>query len=659
MLLLILTVTRFNITNSDIIWACGIFAFIGTNPTQHFTWDKFTILGLYNDSRGGDACGRVCGSLVQHGVGLLDTYKAFIVENPNPKTTLSNTILGHCRKASVGGLSVAYAQPIVLRRKDLNMKAIRDTHLKKDIRDLPGDTVIFSGAHNGTIDNYKELAPKYGIPVEEHNDSKVLLSALFYGNFEVLNLYRGTAALVWHNHITNKTYVFRGESKANSYAKIISEERPLYYYKVASGNIYLSSIPESLAAIGGTKETIANLAPNIVTIFKDGKKLTQLNIDRSKAFQKEYEHTAHVDKRAYDSYYKGREAWSRDEYEGDSVWPPATPSMRPLPPYLGPIKKNNKIVTTKEIVTSNPFVRLFEDYAEPFRLQAEVADTYYSRATRRVCYNKGRYWMSGGLMHGVYVLNGMGMVPVAINLDINVTKIYCFVEGIMMDGATGYNKAIAIHKEFMQKVLDDIPSLVDREQELTRSLVKYSRFPTVSLTGLTGEQDCLSQITTANGNNFYDGLFHPLFSDREYMFENGDLINIRSARDGLKTINHDMNDTYMAKLYVDTCRDDPSKDSAYRVGTRLVHIGGFDNPLSPFQSLVFAFLDPEDSLEVELMLIHYVRDFRDKVKEECSMCLCKKTRLKDVCLKCDTVSLELKELAKDIDYELFREPVIN
>ena len=547
------------------------------------------------------------------------------------------------------------------------MKAIRDTHFKKDIRDLPGDTVIFSGAHNGTIDNYKELAPKYGIPVEEHNDSKVLLSALFYGNFEILTLYKGTASLIWHNHITNKTYIFKGESRATTYAKVVSEERPLYFYKVSPGNLYLSSTPESLAAIGGTKDTIANLAPNIVTIFKDGKKLTQLNIDRSKALQKEYEYTAPVDKKKWASYYNGRDDFNHRDYYNDASAAKSANALLnkkdaivlPLPRYTGPAKNINKPVATKETATVSPFVRLFEEYENPFRLQAEIADIYYSQTTRRACYNKGRYWMNGCLMHGVYLLNGMGIVPAAINMDSNVTKTYFFVEGIMLDGIAGYNKAIAIHKKFIQDVLSDLPTIVDSEQNLTQDLVKYSRFPTVSLTGLIGEQDCLSQIVTAEGNNFYDGVFNPLFSDREYMFDNGDLITIRPCKTGLRTAVHDADDFCMAKTYMETCNHDLSKDDAFRVGHRLIHIGGFNNTLSPFQALVFAFLDPEDFNEIELMLVHYLRDFRIAVKEDCGMCICKKTRVREVCIKCPAVTLELKELSKNINYELFRDNTID
>lgn len=660
--------------DSSLILACGLFGFVGTNPIKYFSWDKFTILGLYNDSRGGDACGRVCGNIVEHGTGKLDTYLEFVAENLNPKgIELPNTILGHCRKASSGGLNVAYAQPIVLRRKDLNMKSIRDTHFKKAIRDLDGETLIFSGIHNGTIENYKELAPKYGIPVEDHNDSKVLLSALFYGNFDVLTLYRGTAAVMWHNHITNKTYVFKGASRSTAYVKTESEERPLYFYRAANSNIYISSMEESLSAIGATETTLFNLAPNIVTVFKNGKKIMQMNIDRSKTHQSKYDPIDTPPAKNYSSYYgKNNKYKHRDDLvydDGDSgyvgrgdvnkLFPDIMPNDKALTRQL-PVwqyKESNNLIgpSVSREGTPSPFVRLFEERSEPFRLQAETADLFCSKSTRRIFFNKGRYWMQGSLMHGIYLLNNAGLVPAGITVDSSILKPYYFVEGVMMDGSPAYNKVIEMHKEFIQLAVADIPSLVDVEQEFTKQITRYSRWPTVSLTGLIGEQDCLDPMTPQPYEpSFFTGKFTPLFSDREYMFDNGDLITVRSRKDGVRLATHDEDDAMKTKAYIQTCQNDLSKDEVYKIGINLLRMGGFTNPLSPFQCMVFAFLDPDDSPEIGIMMIHYFRDFRQPVRTECSVCPCAKNKSMDECMKCQDIKDELKKMAAEVNYEVFR-----
>ena len=37
----------------SIIYSCGLFGFIGNEPQTYFNWDKFNILGYFNDKRGG------------------------------------------------------------------------------------------------------------------------------------------------------------------------------------------------------------------------------------------------------------------------------------------------------------------------------------------------------------------------------------------------------------------------------------------------------------------------------------------------------------------------------------------------------------------------------------------------------------------------------
>ena len=158
-----------------------MFAFIGNNPTKYFNWDKFNTLGLFNDERGGDACGRVVNDKVVWGVDKVKKYVDLICEiNNTPLRIKSNTVLGHCRKASSGGKMDIYAQPVVLFKSDLDMTKIKDTHMISGLKSMKDTDIVFSGIHNGTIENYLDLAEKYGIETLNHNDSRVLLSILFF-----------------------------------------------------------------------------------------------------------------------------------------------------------------------------------------------------------------------------------------------------------------------------------------------------------------------------------------------------------------------------------------------------------------------------------------------------------------------------------------------
>ena len=90
---------------------CGIGGYIGNNFNKY----KFNILGLYNDSRGGDSCGVFVGSGeekdVQYGHDKTKLYKNFVESGELKDVNLESPdfALLHCRKASVGGISLATA----------------------------------------------------------------------------------------------------------------------------------------------------------------------------------------------------------------------------------------------------------------------------------------------------------------------------------------------------------------------------------------------------------------------------------------------------------------------------------------------------------------------------------------------------------------------
>ena len=119
---------------------CGLFGFVGGGGFDLF---RMCILGIYNDTRGGDSTGVSLDGIHYGSKGNKNKlFRAFIAEeNPFDELAIRPKVaLGHCRKASVGGIGEAQAQPVYIKE---------------------GDKVKFVMIHNGTLVNYKELAKKY------------------------------------------------------------------------------------------------------------------------------------------------------------------------------------------------------------------------------------------------------------------------------------------------------------------------------------------------------------------------------------------------------------------------------------------------------------------------------------------------------------------
>ena len=101
---------------------CGIFGVVNRHKRQ---LDKraFITLGCANDARGGDACGVMIDGKVDRGTEKDDVY----FQNWYPKSkVLKDTekcyvALGHCRKASVGGVAADKAQPVTISDENGNL----------------------------------------------------------------------------------------------------------------------------------------------------------------------------------------------------------------------------------------------------------------------------------------------------------------------------------------------------------------------------------------------------------------------------------------------------------------------------------------------------------------------------------------------------------
>lgn len=222
---------------------CGLFGVITTKPTK-LNKTIFNVLGVENDTRGGDSCGIFIDGEVEYGVNENKYYSNFFKTSKLLKATKKCSIaLGHCRKASVGVINETTAQPIVLTNDD--------------------GKIEFVVMHNGTIYNYKELARKYipEIDITNLTDSQVMARIFYYKGYDVLNEYYGGAVFVIVDYRENKPKIllWKGASKQNSACLNKTEERP-FKFTVSNDKFIFSSLGTYLEVF--SNDTIYTLIPN-------------------------------------------------------------------------------------------------------------------------------------------------------------------------------------------------------------------------------------------------------------------------------------------------------------------------------------------------------------------------------------------------------------
>lgn len=192
---------------------CGI-AGIVNKTKRPFDFSTFCILGIENDSRGGDSCGIFIDGEYEYGVSKEKLFSNYFQDSKLIyETKLSTIALLHCRKASIGKISKETAQPVI-------------------IKDTLGN-IKFVVMHNGTIYNYKELAEKYipKIDITDMTDSQVMAHIFYYAGYDVLSEYNGGAVfcIVDYRGYAPRTLLWKGASRKGEFSKTEEEERPLYY----------------------------------------------------------------------------------------------------------------------------------------------------------------------------------------------------------------------------------------------------------------------------------------------------------------------------------------------------------------------------------------------------------------------------------------------
>lgn len=288
---------------------CGLYGFIGFKPTS-IPLVTFLSLGVENDTRGGHGCGIFCDGQIEYGPSNEKYFEAFYDQSEILKRIKKAQILiGHDRKASVGGISDEKLQPVCIYNQD-NPQQI--------------DFVLM---HNGTILNHTELAQKYlsmdKATSDKLTDSQIMARIIAIHGFGVFSEYEGAGAFVIVDYRTPNrepsVFVFKGETKEYPSSKDATEERPLYYIRTNNG-LWFSSTPNYLQILCFRKEACVYSFPtNKVVLINDGPKLRLVEeIDRSSRYQK----------KQYTPVYSAAISQSRgswyDEYDDyDSCYPTA------------------------------------------------------------------------------------------------------------------------------------------------------------------------------------------------------------------------------------------------------------------------------------------------------------------------------------------------
>jgi len=382
-------------------FGCGVFAWLG-NDTKDFSPFKFDILGILNETRGEHSCGVTAEGNIKIGVNNTKVYRDFIALAEVPRPNKIPGTIGHTRHATFGSHTIDNAHPFGF----------------GDMKD--NDSFRFVGVHNGTLLNHRELAEKYEIDiiVTDDNgkfirnkiDSEIILEILYKtGNFKVLNDYNGAAALIWQFlEEPDVMYFYHGQSKLYKESKGIVEERSLYFFKESKNSMYVSSLEDSLFAIGGDPYDVEEFEHNTVykVIGGDVSTAKKIKISRPDNFQKE----------AYGNYnYPSNNTNSHVNQMADKKGKPAADSS------AANVAKESNI------------------YYEPFL-------TGVNALKGEVYFNKLRYSRNGHKINGVWTyVNGYGFYYLGDNAKVGEETFWRYTNKHFFEG--GFYSANKIPKE--------------------------------------------------------------------------------------------------------------------------------------------------------------------------------------------------------------------
>ncbi len=274
---------------------CGISGYISNGKTK-LNKTIIKTLGCWNDSRGGDSVGLFIDDKVEYGIDKTKLFSSFMMESELLKNTkIGKYVFTHCRKRSVGDITVETAQPVVI---------------YNDNNDV--DYVLM---HNGTIFNaddlWKSHNPEFDL-LGSWTDSQKMARLFYHYGYDDLTKYNGAAAFAILDYREDRNnprvFFFKGASKDTKYSPVVIEERPLFLAYEKDKFIF-SSIRASIVCV--TEKEVLTLNPNKLCELTDDGLIVIEEYDRSNCCQqKEYVYDAKKNhqtqskaySRAYDDY---------------------------------------------------------------------------------------------------------------------------------------------------------------------------------------------------------------------------------------------------------------------------------------------------------------------------------------------------------------------
>lgn len=435
------------------------------------------ILGLYNDSRGGHGCGlymnnqifkghdddkqkddtRLIGSLIGQDNWLMPKLK-------------SNIMMMHARKATFGLQKEKNNHPFFIETGD------------------PEKDLIL--VHNGSLKEVYKLCQEYSLKYVDYDvDSEVLATIIANHGLDILNKYKGAAALIWTLPIEpDAFYVYHGASKTKKNGEL-EEERPLWYLETKEG-IYFSSMPESLNAIRDNLKQVAKcFVYNEVFKIKDGAFLENVySVDRGD-----------VNVETYTTNYTGN-TYSRGSYGS---------------PYNGYTNSNYNSKKDDEPVLDINLETL------PYRATKETPK-YKQDKTPLVYFHQGRYWYKEEKLNGEFFIDRKGVIFKEDNMQ--VIKYY-FYRGVMLKGEEAYQKVL---KEINN---DGYSTLTNNELNFACNISKYATYPVVMLTNEGNSVGGEWRKCFYSNDRRLTGEFNlnPKWSNRTYHLKDGKLVRISTS----------------------------------------------------------------------------------------------------------------------------------
>lgn len=448
---------------------CGIFGVIH-KETKPLNKTFFNVLGINNDSRGGDSCGVFIDHRLEYGVDKNKLYSSFMSSSDTLKeVTECKVALGHCRKASIGVISLDTAQPVVVSK------------------DTKTSLVLI---HNGTLWNYKELAEKYikGQNIEGLTDSQVLALIIDSAGFQVLSDYIGGAAFVAVDYSEDENnppvYMFKGKSKnCDSACSTETEERPLYILYKKEGDIWFSSILNYLTAYKEDGDRIGTITENTLHKFtKNG--VEKYPYSRKNAYQSKPYNNLYSTTKWYDKY--------SEEDGTDWVYNDTT---REWENSIWCKKSAFKSTMGKPIWISKP-VSTFQNF-----LYQDWDCKFYEL---------------GKPLHGGFVVSSYGyLYPESRSVDKESTNHYAnmwFYEGVLL-----YNKKCF---DVLNELADYIKVTSKKFMEsYTDIIYLHSIYPYIRSKDISSISNIKTSIYTKISQDLrmqpYNGLIYPLFCNKD------------------------------------------------------------------------------------------------------------------------------------------------